>query len=172
MTENPQITKVFKGHFTTSPLLTLDVSASCQQALSLMIHHRIHHLIVTENNSPIGVLTDRDIFYRFFPSKFKGANSFEAVTIGSVVRRNVPVLSSTTKLSEALEKIETFGISAILHRNPDGSWGVITETDLLVLLNKIVHEVNWRRAFLAETETTLASPILQTLIERLNQIGL
>lgn len=163
---------MFRNLLGNSPSITIDKSASLQQAISLMVHHRIHHLIVTEKNFPIGILTDRDIFYRCYPLTGKGTSPFVALTIEEITRRRVPVIDSKTTLSKTLEEMEALGVSAVLSHNADGTWGILTETDLLKLLNDIAHKSSWRKELLSEAETALASPVLQKLIESVNQMGI
>lgn len=68
--------------------------------------------------------------------------------------------------------MEALGVSAVLSHNADGTWGILTETDLLKLLNDIAHKSSWRKELLSEAETALASPVLQKLIESVNQMGI
>jgi CBS domain-containing protein len=172
MSKNPNIKKALGNSLNSFPVVTIDKSGSCQQALSLMIHHRIHHLIITENNLPVGILTDRDMLYKSYSSTDGLPTALKNLSIDSVMRRKVPIIDSKTTLSETLEEMDALGISAVLLRNANGSWGIITETDLLRLLNKLVHKLNWKKTLVMETETALASPVLQKLIEMANQMGI
>lgn len=47
----------------TNPLVTIDESATVEEAAKLMKHWRIKHLPVTQNEKLVGLITDRDIVY-------------------------------------------------------------------------------------------------------------
>ena len=47
----------------TNPLVTIEETATVEEAANLMKHWRIKHLPVTQNEKLVGILTDRDIVY-------------------------------------------------------------------------------------------------------------
>ena len=47
----------------TNPLVTIDETATVEEAANLMKHWKIKHLPVTQNETLVGIITDRDIVY-------------------------------------------------------------------------------------------------------------
>jgi CBS domain-containing protein len=47
----------------TNPLVTIDENATVEEAANLMKRWRIKHLPVTQNDSLVGIVTDRDVVY-------------------------------------------------------------------------------------------------------------
>ena len=47
----------------TNPLVTIEETATVEEAANLMKNWRIKHLPVTQNEQLVGILTDRDIVY-------------------------------------------------------------------------------------------------------------
>jgi CBS domain-containing protein len=47
----------------TNPLVTIDESATVEEAVQLMKHWRIKHLPVTKNEKLVGMVTDTDIVF-------------------------------------------------------------------------------------------------------------
>ncbi|NBY19118.1 CBS domain-containing protein [bacterium] len=75
------------------PIVTIDKNASCGEALELMSKNHIHHLIVTENNDPIGLVSDRDVFFRWFRGNFLSRSEFEQSPVHYLVRTHLPFIT-------------------------------------------------------------------------------
>lgn len=154
------------------PLISIDKQETCKEALSQMAQHHVHHLAVTENNDPIGILSDRDILFRWVRGPFVTRDEFDNLPIHPLVRTHLPVVTEKTSLSETLGWMRNLGTSALLSYNSSKHWSIITETDLLLALDSMVKNKNWRHELIAETESELASPLVQKLVENLVQMGL
>ncbi len=154
------------------PLITIDKSAQCHEALHLMAKNQLHHLVVTENDHPIGVLNDRDVFYHWGRGAFLTRSDFESFPIETITRTHLPIVTKKTTLSEVVRWMKNLGTSALLSQTNDNQWSIITESDLLMALDQILEKKQWPEQLLAEGESQLASPLVQKLMEMLGQMGI
>lgn len=154
------------------PLVTIDRKASCREALELMMKHHIHHLAVTENNDPIGILNDRDIFFRWVKGSFNTRFEFDNTPIETVIRSHLPIANEKTTLSEVLDWMNNSGTSAILAKKEPNDWRIITESDLLNALDFVLKKKDWHQRLIFQGEKQLASPVVQKLLETLTQMGI
>jgi len=82
-----------------SPVVTISSEANLQQAAVLMEAKSVGCLVVTDSRqTPIGVLTDRDIVTR---AVVRGVAS-DSQTVGSVMTKTLVAVSSETEIDEAL----------------------------------------------------------------------
>lgn len=156
----------------SEPLVSIDRTASCGEALKLMVKHHIHHLVVTENNDPVGILSDRDIFFRWFKGGYQNHWDFEISPIGPSIRTHLPCITEKTTLLEATDWMGQFRTSALLVKRGLNKWGIITDTDLLKSLVTILQRKNWVQELALTSESELSTPLVQKLIDNLVQAGL
>lgn len=154
------------------PIVTIDKNASCGEALELMSKNHIHHLIVTENNDPIGLISDRDVFFRWFRGNFLSRSEFEQSPVHYLVRTHLPFITEKTTLLEVSEWMQKYGTSALLSKSGKNNWGIVTETDLLISLIGILKKLDFPRSLWLEGQQELSSPLVQRIIESLVQAGL
>ena len=157
---------------TTAALITIDKNAHCDEALELMKLHQIHHLIVIENGDPVGIISDRDILFKWIRATSIASTALGKLPIEPIARIRLPVIKPETSLSQTLNWMGQYGTSAMLSRNDQGNWGIVTETDLLRALDKILIRVEWRKKLLIDGESVLSAPLVQKLMEMLSQMGL
>ena len=82
-----------------SPVVTISSESNLQQAAVLMEAKSVGCLVVTDSRqTPIGVLTDRDIVTR---AVVRGVAS-DSQTVGSVMTKTLVAVSSETEIDEAL----------------------------------------------------------------------
>ena len=53
----------------SSPVLTIDQKASAAEAASLMFEARVHHLVVTRDDRPVGVMSSFDLLQALIPAE-------------------------------------------------------------------------------------------------------
>ena len=153
-------------------LVTITKSASCLNALELMFKNKIHHLIVMDGASFFGTVSDRDIFYRWF-NQSEGENfTLNELPVSSAARKDCPIINPETSLFQIAEWMRNYSVSVLPYRGQDGSFKTITETDLLNILWGMIKRENIFDKFLKATETGLASPTVQKIIEMLSQLGI
>ena len=123
----------------TGHVVTVDASASCHDAVTLMVRNRIRHLpVVNDTGALCGIVTDRDVRHRLFaPDVFPSIGSVRVEELLSTVRvRDVmaaPVTSvdSGAELREAARVMAEKKVGSLPVVERDRVVGIVTETDVL-----------------------------------------
>lgn len=121
-------------------VISLDVSKTAAHAANLMTEKRIGSIIVTSNNKPFGIVTERDLVRRYFRNTLlESLASHPLITAepSSTVEKAVEIM-----LMNNIRKLPIVDANESLV-------GIVTETDLAMFL-------------LHETKPGLASLILRT----------
>ena len=137
-----------------------------------MAQNKVHHLVVTHKGLPIGTIDDRDIFYRWFHQAKSQRVDLESLSVNSVLRTGLPLITPETPLLKILEWMNDCKTSVLLYKENPTSWRAITETDLLKLMDYWLQPNKPFQALRTETETNLAYPLAQKVIEMLSLMGI
>lgn len=130
----------------TKNLISLRPTDSMLEAYRLMFDKHIRHLVIMENDTIVGILSDRDVLKAMHSNKL---NEFRMeLSLNSEQKisdyMNFPVLfiSETTPIERVAEEILLQKVSAFMVQDPKGKVkGIITTEDLigflLITLNKL-----------------------------------
>jgi len=107
-------------------VMTIDSQSTIIDAAKLMKDARIGAIIITENNTPIGILTDRDLAVKAL------AHSYHLTTKVKVIMSS-PLISinPTETVRMAADLMHTRGIRKLPVIDNDKVIGIITATDLV-----------------------------------------
>jgi acetoin utilization protein AcuB len=137
--------------------ITVDADASCHDAVSQMVRHKIRHLPVVEGGLLCGIVTDRDVRHLLFqPDLFAqvGRVAVEQMLSARRVRQvmSTPVISvgPGTELSEAARIMADDKLGSLPVVERGRIVGIVTETDVL-------RRVVGRNACCADVETIVVS---------------
>ena len=121
-------------------MTTLPISVSpatpVSEARELMRRKQIRHLVVTEKERLVGIITDRDIRLNL-PSPATSLSVWEVnylltrLTVGEVMTRQLITTSPERPVSEAVRLMLVHKIGALPVVEGERIAGIITETDLL-----------------------------------------
>lgn len=106
------------------------------EARALMLKERIRHLLVTEGDRLVGVVTDRDIRLNL-PSPATSLSVWEVnyllarLTVGQVMTRNVVTIAPDRDPREAAGLLLEHKIGALPVVDGQRLAGIVTETDVL-----------------------------------------
>lgn len=138
------IAKEFMRH----PVITISPEAGLDRALVIMRTQRIRHLpVVDDKRDLVGLITDRDL--RLSMEELSGPHSapkglyLPALTkVKSVMKTHVYTALLDTTAAEATKKLldNKIGCLPVLEANTKNVIGIITETDMLRLLSRILKE--------------------------------
>lgn len=148
--------------------ITIEPDATVMDAITIMNKFQIHHLLVMEKDQFKGLVEGRDLM--FFSQYSTGPLNNRKVS--DVMRKNVPMIYDSTEVGGVLDMMLSYHLSAVPVVEKGKIVGIVTETDLLKLLNKMLGR-NHRLPILAqEGEAILANPLLQNLFRILENLGL
>jgi acetoin utilization protein AcuB len=154
------------------PVITVDINATMQQAIDLMINHGISILPVLENGKLVGIVTDRDI-KRASPSSAvlmeiqHVLSQISGLAVGAVMTPDVVTVPLDFTVEETAQLLLAKGFSGVPVVDDQGRvQGIITKTDLFKVLIAVsgVTRKGVQFALLLEDETgkikEITDPIL------------
>ena len=120
----------------TRDVVTVRPDTPIFEARALMLKERIRHLLVTEGDRLVGVVTDRDIRLNL-PSPATSLSVWEVnyllarLTVGQVMTRNVVTIAPDRHPREAAGLLLEHKIGALPVVDGQRLAGIVTETDVL-----------------------------------------
>ena len=119
------------GDVMSTPPITVRPGASVWSAWTLMVHHGVRHLLVTDAGRCVGVLDDRTIFAQW-PL---GPAALHRKTVAAVMRGAVSCVPATSELRWVADVMVREGVDAVPVVDDDGmTVGVVAYTDVLAAL--------------------------------------
>ena len=109
-----------------SDLARLDVSTSIRDAAKLMDKKDIGCIIVTKNQLPVGILTERDFVKRITAKEIPLTASLEKVMSSPLIE-----IDSNETVWEAAQIMKTNNIHKLLVKQDNQIIGIVTTTDLI-----------------------------------------
>jgi acetoin utilization protein AcuB len=130
---------MFVSNSMTRKVLTIDQDAGIFKAQEKMAANRIRHLpVIGENNSLIGIVTDRDIRSaapdRFFqtPASGKDEDKISDLRVRDIMTQNPTTISPTYTIQDALLLIQKLRVGALPVVDAEGRLeGILSVRDLL-----------------------------------------
>ena len=128
----------------TRELVTLSPEQSLREAVELLLAHRIRHLPVVEEGSRlVGIVTDRDV-KRATPSLLSGVGReeyervLEETRVAQFMTREPMVISPGTPVKTVVKILVDTKVGALPVVNAGHLVGIVTEIDLLRVLNDLL----------------------------------
>ena len=109
-----------------SDLARLDVTTSIRDAAKLMDKKDIGCIIVTKNQLPVGILTERDFVKRIAAKEIPLTASLEKVMSSPLIE-----IDSNETVWEAAQIMKTNNIHKLLVKQDNQIIGIVTTTDLI-----------------------------------------
>jgi len=131
-----------------TPVITIAPDAGLDRALVMMRSQRVRHLPVVENGALVGILTDRDL--RLSMIEMEGPQNapkglyLPALTqVRSAMKSSVFIVLPEDTVAYAAKLMSTNKVGGLPVLEKKGSHmviGILTETDMLKLLSKLLTE--------------------------------
>ena len=99
--------------------------------------HR-HLLVVEEPNQLVGVVSDRDVLRCFGPEKYPDPNRLATIPVAEIMSPDVITISPETPLDKAVTITVEHGISCLPVLSDGRLIGILTDTDLRLLLERLL----------------------------------
>jgi predicted transcriptional regulator len=115
----------------SAPVITVETESSIHDALLQIQTNFIKRVVVTKDDKPVGVVTERDI--NKFLEQDKTAKALNEIPIKYVMKKNVIALQDTVddKLIQSAARMTTFKIGSVILVDTKGNLsGIITKTDI------------------------------------------
>ncbi|QUC64582.1 CBS domain-containing protein [Nitrosopumilus sp. K4] len=109
-----------------SDLASLDLSTTIKDAAKIMDEKNIGCVIVTKNNLPVGILTERDFVKRITSKEIPLSSTLEKVISSPLID-----IGPDETVWEAAQIMKTKNIHKLPVRKDDKIIGIVTTTDLV-----------------------------------------
>ena len=116
-------------------VVTIESDKSALEAACLISEKDISFLVIMDNDSPIGVLSESDFVRRLAANDKKSSD----VMISEIMSRKFRWVEPETKIEDAIQKMLNNNIRRLIILENGKLVGVITQTDLAAFLrNKLL----------------------------------
>ncbi|MFQ6086331.1 MAG: cyclic nucleotide-binding/CBS domain-containing protein [Candidatus Bathyarchaeia archaeon] len=116
-------------------LITIDAEASVSDAAQTMADREIGSIVITKNEKPIGIVTERDILNRVVA---KGLD-VKTVSVGSIMSSPLITVDAELGISDALQVMTKNNVRRLLVTDGDEVVGIVTERDLLRSVSAVLN---------------------------------
>ena len=121
-------------------LVSLDATATCKQAASLMKERRIGAVAVTDHNRVIGLVAERDLALRVV-----GEGASPEIALGDIVRRDGPAVGPRATEKECVDLMHKHHLRHLLVSDGGRVLGLISMRDVVVLMldekEHVIHQL-------------------------------
>ena len=114
----------------TGNVQTIAPTASAEDAWNVMRLHGIHHLVVTDRNRPIGILSDRDAGSR------RGAAVRRSKTVGELMTAPAVTATPAMTIRQAANVMRGRSIGCLVVVDAGRPVGIVTVSDLLEVVGR------------------------------------
>lgn len=97
-----------------------------------------HLLVINEDGTLAGVLSDRDVIRCFGPDRYPDERRLSSITASEIMSTDVITVSPGTRVELAVQMMISHGISSLPVVVDDKVVGIVTNTDLHVLLQAML----------------------------------
>jgi len=118
------------GEVMTRGIKAIALTASIEDARSLMRLHGIHHLVVTKASRVVGVLSERDIGGR------RGLAARAQGVVSDVMTEPVVTVEPTATVRQAANLMRGRSIGCLVVTKSNRTVGIVTVSDLLELVGR------------------------------------
>lgn len=114
----------------TAKVRTIAPTSSAEEAWNMMRIHGIHHLVVTEEHRPIGILSDRDAGSR------RGAAVRANKAVGDLMTAPAVTAAPTMTIRQAANMMRGRSIGCLVVVDSGRPVGIVTVSDLLEVVGR------------------------------------
>jgi acetoin utilization protein AcuB len=129
--------------YMTRKLITVTPETTVKDAFLIMQSHRVRHLPVVENDSLVGILSDRDLRRPKWADALDDWTSYyqidDDVTVADVMTSNPEVVHTYERIRNAVRifREQRYGALPVLDKKGD-LVGILSAQDLLVALEELL----------------------------------
>ena len=150
-------------------LISVSDDAHVSFIYEVMKSHRVHHVAVLQAQRYVGIVDQEALLDAIMISP-QNFNSLEAADI---MRKNLPHISSDSKVEEVLELMRDRDVQALPYFEGGHCHTLITRTDLLRLINdQLFEEEGLVDQAIAKGEIAMANPVVRRLLGTLSDLGI
>ncbi len=121
--KNTSLNQIIKKTIVVSPEMPL------LEARAILLRHRISRLIVSRNDKPVGIITEKDVVGAIY---YLAGKPLEAIRVSEFMSRELVSITEKDSIYDCAKLMISHKISSIIVLKKDGSLaGIVTKTDLV-----------------------------------------
>jgi len=121
--KNTNLNQIIKKTIVVSPEMPL------LEARAILLRHRISRLIVSRNDKPVGIITEKDVVGAIY---YLAGKPLEAIRVSEFMSRELVSVTEKDSIYDCAKLMISHKISSIIVLKKDGSLaGIVTKTDLV-----------------------------------------
>lgn len=117
-------------------LISVDVQATISDTIKCTVENEIGSIIVTENNLPVGIITERDILKKTCTS-----NRLCKTKIGELMSSPLITVDFDAPIGKAAELMTEKNIRRLLVTEKGAIKGIVTQKDLMKTTLEVFHSL-------------------------------
>jgi len=111
----------------TRDIISVETTDPVMKAINLMIEKNIGSIVITENQKPVGILTERDVLKRVCPKGSCG----RGVKVGAIMSKPLIYIDPDTRLGQAALLMTKKEIRRLLVKQKGKIVGIVTQKDIM-----------------------------------------
>lgn len=123
------------GDVMTKSVISVDASMTINETAKMMEDAKVGAVIITENNTPVGIVTDRDFAVKVAAHAYQVTSSVKQIMSSPLLSIN-----SDESVRNAADLMHDRGVRKLPVISEDKVVGIITATDIVNLLAVCVEE--------------------------------
>ena len=158
---------------------SVDIDTPIERAFELMRSHKIRHLVVTDEEECIGIISDRDIqrAIRTEIIQFEGRKVIDFEIDPNFVVRDfmgwpLKTVESTLSVREVNRRMLRDKISAFLVTEGENVTGIVTHEDLMLYLDSLLAEKEGASHFFEKLKALGSKNSIGALVSELSNSGI
>lgn len=145
------------GQIATKRVVTVSVADSCETAVALMERHSFRHLPVLDGETPVGMLSERDLlFHLYWLGSDGGVETIHehvastSTPVGEIMSTPLITVAPKASLKEAAWLMLQQEVRSLPLVRENRLQGLVTETDLLKRFAEDESEEDWQQRLTAD----------------------
>lgn len=123
----------------TAAPTTVDASTTVLELVRLLQKHGFRHLLVTHSDGTLaGILSDRDVIRCFGPERYPDERRLSGIRAAEIMSSDLITVTPTTRIEVAIDILIAHGISCLPVVVDEQVVGILTNTDLHLLLEALL----------------------------------
>lgn len=121
----------------STDLVTISTGGTLQEAVTKMLDERVGCVVVTEQDEPVGVITETDVLA--VGTTFE--RPFSEIPVSRAMSGNPVTIAPDTSIEESVETMQEYGIKKLPVVEDDSLVGIVTLTDLVYHQHELSDEI-------------------------------
>ena len=113
----------------TNNIISSDREHSIKSAIRKMVKNNIGSIVGTENGTPVGIVTERDVLKNIGYGRLNPENP-----VGTIMSKPLITIDLNSTIAEAADLMKKHKIRRILVKDNEKFVGIITQRDLQLLM--------------------------------------